>query len=68
MLARGGDYKIVEGPEYYHRFVIIEFPSMADAIACHDSPEYKEAAAHRRDGSGEVEIVIMDATEGIGNN
>jgi uncharacterized protein (DUF1330 family) len=68
VLARGGDYKIVEGPEYFHRFVIIEFPSMADAIACHDSPEYKAAAAHRRDGSGEVEIVIMDATEGIGNN
>ena len=68
VLARGGDYKILEGPEYFHRFVIIEFPTMQDAIDCHESPEYKAAAAHRLDGSGEVELVIMDATEGFGNN
>ncbi|MAF49009.1 MAG: DUF1330 domain-containing protein [Rhodospirillales bacterium] len=68
VLSRGGEYKILEGPEYFERFVIIEFPSMEDAIACHDSPEYQAAAAHRKDGSGEVELVILGATEGFGNN
>ena len=50
------------------RFVIIEFPTMEDAIACFESDEYQEAAAFRRDGSGEVENVILDATTGHGNN
>ncbi|NQV54506.1 MAG: DUF1330 domain-containing protein [Rhodospirillales bacterium] len=67
-LSRGGNYKILEGPEYFERFVVIEFPSMEDAIACHDSEEYQAAAAHRLDGSGEVELVILDSTAGFGNN
>ena len=25
-LSRGGDYKINEGPEYFNRFILIEFP------------------------------------------
>lgn len=62
VLARGGDYKILEGPEKFHRFVVIEFPSMADAIACHDSEAYRQAAAFRKDGGGEVEIVIVDGS------
>lgn len=61
VLARGGDYRILEGPEKFERFVVIEFPSMAQAIACHDSPEYQEAAAFRRGGAGEVELVIVQA-------
>ena len=36
-LSRGGDYKINEGPEYFNRFILIEFPSMEDAIACFES-------------------------------
>ena len=67
-LSRGGRYKIMEGPEYFERFVVIEFPTMEDAIACFESEEYQAAAAFRRDGSGEVENVIMDGTEGMGNN
>lgn len=61
VLARGGKFKILEGPEKFARFVVIEFPSMDQAIACHDSDEYAEAAAHRRGGAGEVELVIVDA-------
>ncbi len=61
VLARGGDYKILEGPEKFHRFVVIEFPSMADAIACLESEAYQQAAAFRKDGAGEVELVIVDA-------
>ena len=60
VLARGGDYKILEGPEKFHRFVVIEFPSMADAIACEASEAYQQASAFRKDGAGEVELVIVD--------
>lgn len=60
ILARGGEFKILEGPETFGRFVVIEFPSMAQAIACHDSPEYQEASAFRKGGGGEVELVIVD--------
>ena len=31
------------------------------AVGCHESPEYLEAAAHRKkDGAGELEIVIVE--------
>jgi uncharacterized protein (DUF1330 family) len=63
VLARGGRFKILEGPEKFHRFVVIEFPSLEQAIACHDSPEYREAAAFRRGGAGEVELVIVEGGE-----
>ena len=60
-LARGGKFKILEGPEKFHRFIVIEFPSFEKAVACHESPEYLEAAAHRKkDGAGELEIVIVE--------
>jgi uncharacterized protein (DUF1330 family) len=60
VLARGGRFKILEGPEKFHRFVVIEFPSLDQAMACHDSAEYQEAAAFRKDGAGEVELVIVE--------
>ncbi len=60
VLARGGEFKILEGPETFGRFVVIEFPSMEQAIACHDSPEYEEASAFRKGGGGEVELVVVD--------
>ncbi len=60
VLARGGRFKILEGPEKFQRFVVIEFPSLEQAVACHDSPEYREAAAFRRSGAGEVELVIVE--------
>lgn len=60
VLARGGKFQILEGPETFGRFVVVEFPSMEQAIACHDSPEYQEASAFRKDGGGEVELVIVD--------
>src|SRR5215475_564046 len=61
-LARGGKFKILEGPENFHRFVVIEFPSFEKAVACHESPEYLEAAAHRKkDGASELEVVIVES-------
>ena len=60
-LARGGKFKVLKGPEKFHRFVVIAFPSFEKAVSCHESPEYLAAAAHRKkDGAGELEIVIVD--------
>lgn len=61
-LARGGRFQIMEGPKRFERFVVIEFPSFEQAVACFTSAEYDKAAAFRRDGAGEVETVIVEAT------
>ena len=63
VLARGGRYQILEGPEKFGRFVVIEFPSLEQAVACQRSPEYQEAAAFRRGGAGEVELVIVEGCD-----
>ena len=64
VLARGGEYQIMEGPEKFHRFVVIEFPDLATGVACFTSEEYDIAARHRREsGAGEVETVILEAGE-----
>jgi len=60
VLARGGRYQIMEGPETFHRFIVIEFPTFEQGVACFQSPEYQEAAAFRRGGAGVVENVIVD--------
>ena len=61
MLARGGRYRIMEGPDKFHRFVVIEFPTFEQGVACFTSPEYDAAAAFRRTGAGEVETIMVDA-------
>jgi uncharacterized protein (DUF1330 family) len=63
VLARGGRFKILEGPEKFGRFVVVEFPSLEKAVECHQSAEYQEAAAFRKDGGGEVELVIVEGGE-----
>ena len=63
VLARGGRYKIVEGPENFQRFVVIEFPSLEQAALCHASPAYQAAAGFRRAGGGVVEQVIVDGSD-----
>jgi uncharacterized protein (DUF1330 family) len=62
VLARGGKYQIMEGSDCFHRFVVIEFPTLEQAVKCHQSPEYQAAAAFRRaPGVGEVEQVIVES-------
>ena len=61
-------YQIMEGSDYFERFVIVELPTFEDAVAYFESEEYQAAAEHRLDGSGDVETVIMDAIEGMGVN
>ena len=59
-LARGGRYHINEGPHDFHRFVVIEFPTLEQGVACFESPEYQAAAAFRRAGGGIVENVMVE--------
>ena len=63
VLARGGRYQIMAGPENFQRFVVIEFPTFERAVACFESPEYQEASVFRQAG-GVVETAIV---EGVGN-
>ena len=60
VLARGGEFEILEGPDKFHRFVVIEFPTLKDAHDCHHSEEYRAAREHRMHGAGEVETIIVD--------
>jgi uncharacterized protein (DUF1330 family) len=60
VLARGGRYQIMEGPQKFQRFVVVEFPTFEQAVACFTSEEYDEAAAFSRSGAGEVETIIVD--------
>jgi uncharacterized protein (DUF1330 family) len=51
VLARGGRYQVMEGPEKFHRYVVIEFPTFE---------QYDRAAAFRRAGAGEVETIMVE--------
>lgn len=64
VLARGGKFQVMEGTDRFSRFVVIEFPTLAQAVACFESPAYQGASAFRkRNGAGEVEIVVVEAAE-----
>ena len=60
VLARGGRFQIMEGPDKFSRFIVIEFPTFEQATTCLESPEYQDAAVFRKAGAGEVENVIVD--------
>lgn len=59
VLARGGTYRVMAGPETFQRYVVIEFPTFAQAVSCFESPEYQEASVFRQAG-GVVETVIVE--------
>ena len=61
VLARGGPFKILEGPASFERHIVVEFPSMEKAVACHQCAEYQAAAAYRLGGAGINELVIVDS-------
>ena len=47
VLARGGRFQIMEGPDKFHRFIVIEFPTFEQGVACFTSPEYDRVRAFR---------------------
>ena len=60
VLARGGRYETLEGDGRFERHVVIEFPSVEQAVACHRSAEYQAARAHRLNGVGENDLIIVE--------
>ncbi len=62
VLARGGNFKILEGSDKYHRFIVIEFPSIEKAEQCWKSDAYVEASSNRRNGAGEVELILVEGS------
>jgi uncharacterized protein (DUF1330 family) len=61
VLARGGRFRIMEGPDKFQRFVVIEFPTFEQGVACFTSDDYNKAAAFRRkNGAGEVETIMVE--------
>lgn len=61
-LARGGDYKAMEGTGR-GRNVVIEFPSMQAALDCYDSAEYQAAKAIRITVA-DAEMIIVEGYDG----
>jgi uncharacterized protein (DUF1330 family) len=59
-LVRGGAAHPMEG-DNRTRNVVIEFPTVADAYACNQSPDYQAARQHRLPVA-EGEIVIVEGT------
>jgi uncharacterized protein (DUF1330 family) len=59
ILARGGRYQIMAGPETFERYVVIEFPTFDQGVACFQSPEYQDASVFRLAG-GVVETVVVE--------
>jgi uncharacterized protein (DUF1330 family) len=57
ILARGGKVKTIEG-DVSPRTVLIEFPTMEDAIKCYNSDEYQEAMKiGKREFNRHIQIV-----------
>ena len=65
VLARGGQQQQLEGPEHFLRHIVIEFPSLEQAVACHRSPEYQEARLFRLNGVSENELLIVESGDAM---
>lgn len=57
-LARGSRYVQLEGADRA-RNVVARFPSLEDAVACYNSPEYQAALDHARNAA-ERDLVIVE--------
>ena len=56
--ARGGDCVTKEGSERL-RNVIVEFPTFDEALACYDSPAYKNAMSYQ-EGAADRDFCIVE--------
>lgn len=57
-VARGGEVTSLEG-QARARNVIIEFPSVQDAIDCYNSPEYQDAVKIRQEVA-DAELIVVE--------
>ena len=61
ILTHGGNFKVLEGTDQIHRFVIIEFPSLEEGGRCWSSKEYQKASSFRKDGFGLVDLILIES-------
>ena len=57
-LVRGGETQVFEGGWQPNRIVVLEFPTMAQARAFYDSPEYAAARVARK-GAAQMNMVAV---------
>src|SRR6056300_1217114 len=60
VLARGGNFKILERTDKFQRFVVIEFPSLQHGENCWGSEDYKNAAYDRKKVAGEIDFILVE--------
>lgn len=58
-LARGGETVVLEGQAGAGRVVVLEFPSIEQAKAFYDSPEYRKARDARA-GAANMRLVAVE--------
>lgn len=58
-LARGGETAVLEGDAQTGRVVVLEFPSLEQARAFYDSPEYRKAREARA-GAANMRLVAVE--------
>ena len=63
VLARGGRFQIMEGPEKFHRFVVIEFPSFDQAKGWYDSAAYQKLIPIRQKAASGKSFLVEGAEE-----
>jgi uncharacterized protein (DUF1330 family) len=57
-LVRGGETAVLEGDWRPNRVILVEFPTLAQARAFYDSPEYAQARATRT-GAAEMNMIAV---------
>lgn len=60
-LARAGRYVVLEGTAR-PRNVIARFPSVEDAVACYNSPEYQEALSFAK-GASTRDLYVVEEVD-----
>ncbi|MCH9672750.1 MAG: DUF1330 domain-containing protein [Gammaproteobacteria bacterium] len=61
-LTRGTSHTMFEGPEETRTCVLVEFPSVEQATAFWNSPEY-QAAIKLREGAAELQVMLLEGSE-----
>ncbi|WP_423185065.1 DUF1330 domain-containing protein [Arthrobacter sp. NyZ413] len=67
-LSRGQAFVELEGDLKFERYFLHRFPSLEEALAMYNSPEYQEAAAIRQAACNGSELVIIDGGDNRKNS
>jgi uncharacterized protein (DUF1330 family) len=59
MVVRNGARQVLEGPADPRRVIVVEFPTLADVLAFHGSPEYT-VLRRMREAAGAAQIIAID--------